>query len=143
MKKPTIKEVIDLLSRHHEVNIRQNPETYNDCDLARDTETALVASGVTASLPPIINFAYEMIKHMYSKGYDATEQGEQFDTSDELIEHIESINDGSVTIAFTKFGEKTELLQVVDDVDPDETAADFSTDGELEKKWDELNAANS
>ncbi len=135
MSHPTI---IELLEQHHEVAIRQNPEVYNDCQLAKDTERALIELNRPARLPHLKNFAHEIIKHMFLQGYTAQESGDDFDNSKQLIDHLESINDGSTTIYFEKFGEKTEILQVVDDVEPYETAADFTTGGEIEKKFEEL-----
>ena len=134
-------ELIDLLSRHHEVNIRQQPEVYNDCDLAKDTEKALVACGVAPSLPQHTDFAVEIIKHMYKLGYDGFEADEQFDTAEQLIEHIESVDD-HVTVLFTKFGVPNQTMLVAKDVDPDETAADFTAEGPINEKWEQLNAAN-
>lgn len=134
-------ELIDLLSRHHEVNMRQDPENYNDCDLARDTEQALVACGHEPQLPQHLDFAKEIIKHMYKLGYDGFEADEQFDTAEQMIEHIDSVDD-HVTVLFTKFGEKNQTMLVAKDVDPDETAAYFTAEGPINEKWEALNAAN-
>ena len=84
-----------------------------------------------------VNTAEEIIKHMYAQGYDAFEDETRVDTADEMIALINNLDEAS--IRFEKHGEKTEYLTVVGDVDPDETAADFTTGGVIEKKWEALN----
>ena len=88
------------------------------------------------------NFAHEIIKHLYSLGFEAKDKEDEtllLMDSTTLIEHIENLDEA--VLIFHRHGEPSETMHYVGGVEPDETVADYSGKN-IEAKWEELSNEN-